>query len=519
MLMDDGQRPTRRSGEPYISGLFIRNAIIESPTPVLTALSSAIDCCWLRPPLSILAQIPVHLTTAGTPDRMAWLVNLPALALLMLFTWLLGRAIFCRWTGLTAAVLVSLFPIVAGHTRTILADLLLTALTVGTVWALVRAFQTDRLRWPVLAGALSGLALLSKLSFPLVVLGPWLWFAYAFHRRHGRPTRLALHVGLAAGAAALLFGPWLAKHHWVIGWYQRTNQLLASQYDGRSTWDLARLSYNLRAIVGIQLLPYWTAVLVACLVAAPRSLQSIRNRVRSWFGLLATWWLVSQGLFLIIALKHGRNGMPLLPAVALLCAAVLSTVAKRRRSLAALGLMAAGAGLLTHYAVGESPWRTHWYLPNLGIEAKVTNRVVWGSGILQPGRLDWKTRRVSRLITALGRKERRPPRVVLATGHHPFFMPIRYYFLYRREEVHLRLVMPVRRSSKWLKRLDRAMKDADLLIVRSSGEKETRERGRWVTKAALKLGYRLRPVLDERYPFTNRITVYGVRGPGGKGAP
>ncbi len=85
---------------------------------------------------------------------------------------------------------------------------------VAALWALVRAGQDGRARWWLLAGAMAGLATLSKYSAIFLAPGVVLWLAVT---PEGRRQLLKPWPWLAAVIAVAIFGlniEWNAAHHW-----------------------------------------------------------------------------------------------------------------------------------------------------------------------------------------------------------------------------------------------------------------------------------------------------------------
>jgi 4-amino-4-deoxy-L-arabinose transferase-like glycosyltransferase len=146
-------------------------------------------------------------------------VRLPFIALFALSTWLmyrLGSAIADARAGLWAAVLLNLSPVFGVTTGTwVLPDGPLDCALLGAALCLVRALERGTLGWWLGAGVCAGLALLSKYSAVLTMVGAVIYLLSSpAHRRWLTTPK----PWLAALVALLLFAPvlvWNASHDWV----------------------------------------------------------------------------------------------------------------------------------------------------------------------------------------------------------------------------------------------------------------------------------------------------------------
>ena len=101
--------------------------------------------------------------------------------------------------GVIAGVAFALTPVAALMFRYNNPDAVLTLLLVTAAWALVRGLESDRFRWPIVAGALVGLAFLTKYLQAYLVL-PAFALTYLVAARGDLRHRL---VGLVAAGAAV----------------------------------------------------------------------------------------------------------------------------------------------------------------------------------------------------------------------------------------------------------------------------------------------------------------------------
>ncbi len=218
-----------------------------------------------HPPLSILlGSLSLALTGEVGPLVLRW----PFIALFAGTTWLmflLGRRLFGRWPGFYAALLLNLSPVFSLSVGIFLQpDGPLMFFWLACVWCLAHLLvgppAARPLAWWAAAGAMLGLALLSKYQALLLVVGAGMW---VLTRRDQR--RWLAHPGpyLALAIAALLFSPvlaWNAQHRWASFLFQSTRGLddYGGLHLGWVLWNVGGQS--------LELLPWIWAALVVELV-------------------------------------------------------------------------------------------------------------------------------------------------------------------------------------------------------------------------------------------------------------
>src|SRR6516225_9168592 len=172
-----------------------------------------------HPPLAWwLAWGAAHLFGSEAPV----VVRLPFILLFVLTTWfvyLLTAALFDRRAGLWAAIVLNLAPVTGVTSASwVLPDGPLDAALLGAALCLARALPAaGRAAWGwwLGAGIGAGLALLSKYSAALAMLGA---LAFLLSEPRSRPWLMRPHPYAAAAIALALFLPvliWNARHGWI----------------------------------------------------------------------------------------------------------------------------------------------------------------------------------------------------------------------------------------------------------------------------------------------------------------
>ena len=262
-----------------------------------------------HPPLSLLlASLSLHL--AGLVGRLV--LRWPFIVLFAGTTWLLfviGRRLFGGWPGFYAALLVNLAPVFSLSVGIFLQpDGPLMFFWVACVWCLAHLLLGPPPRRPLLwwaaAGAMLGLALLSKYQAVLLVVGAGL---YVLSRRDQRGWLARPGPYVALVIAAAFFTPvllWNARHHWVSFAWQSTRGL--DELTG------LRLDWMLRNIGGqaLELLPW---VWLALVVELGRSFLRRATPARRFIGCLAVVPIVlftAVTLYAATGQRHFHWGMP-----------------------------------------------------------------------------------------------------------------------------------------------------------------------------------------------------------------
>ena len=248
--------------------------------------------------------------------------------------------------GLLAVIICGTFPLEFGWFRLDFHEPLVAV----AVMACVGAMMGD-LRRPASAawlGLYAGLGLLTKLTFPLFVVLPGLWFAWS----RARQQRLAAHLLLACGVAAAVAGWWV-----VCYW----NEIVTNAGDSRGMSEGWRDKLALaRALPGLPLLLLGS---VAGAALAWWRTPAIRDRL----VILALCPVGAATLLLGVFDWWSRYIVPALPLAGLLVALGLHSLAGMTRGrwaaplarLAGVGLSVILLGLYVHLNLNDVPpsWR------------------------------------------------------------------------------------------------------------------------------------------------------------------
>jgi len=335
-----------------------------------------------RTPFLYLATQPFFWLFGADADSAQW-TNIVTLPIVIVLTYALGRVVAGRRAGLIAAILTALLPIMAAMARLYYTEMHLTAVVTASLLALLLADGFQRRSWALAWGALAGLGLLVKWTYPMYVALPLLWVLWrggffgaqraALRQPHVDGRRLLLAAAIGTGlallwywpnrelAAALPAGPWMLPA-WALLWSLTAYAQLQPTSPVNNTWAALLLGAAIASLWYVPRSDFVQQLLVIDQVRAPAgaSPQSLSNYTRyaSFFyqehlGALAFWaivpsalapWLVawarrttlsrpatllwlsivSTYVVLSLILQHNaRNLTPVLPAMAILAATAL----------------------------------------------------------------------------------------------------------------------------------------------------------------------------------------------------
>lgn len=292
------------------------------PSEALAGIAATSD--YYPPLVHVAAALVLRRHGALEPDLpglstadLATLANLGFLLLLLLSVFALANRFHGPLAGLVAAFLASCYPILAGHTRTLLLDFPLTALVTWYLALLAASRGLTHRGWPWLAGLAAGAGMLCKWSFaPLVAAPTVVALVHGWQRvrqREARPEQLVFGTLVTLIVAVCVAGPWYLSHlDRILAEIATSNQTWRIDGDP-APWTLAGLAYYPAALLRGQLfVPF-------CTLAACGAWLAWRRRAEvAGTELLAAWFLGGLVACWLVPNKDPRFTMPLLPALAVL---------------------------------------------------------------------------------------------------------------------------------------------------------------------------------------------------------
>ncbi|MCB9119888.1 MAG: glycosyltransferase family 39 protein [Caldilineaceae bacterium] len=337
-----------------------------------------------RTPFLYLATQPFFWLFGADADSAQW-TNVVTLPVVIVLTYALGRVMAGRRAGLVAATITALLPMMTAMARLYYTEMHLTAVVTASLLALLLADSFRRRGWALAWGALAGLGLLVKWTYPMYLALPLLWVLWrggffgaqwaALRRFRIDWRRLALAAVIGSGLALLWYWPnrelaaelpagvWMLPA-WALLWSLTAYAILRPASIVGTVWAALLLGASIASLWYVPRSDFVQQLLVIDQVRAPEgaSPQSLSNYTR-YFGFfydehlgplafwaivplalapwLLSWWrrltlnrpatllwlsIVSAYVVLSLILQHNaRNLVPVLPALAILAAIALLT--------------------------------------------------------------------------------------------------------------------------------------------------------------------------------------------------
>lgn len=317
-----------------------------------------------------------------TIDAAQW-ANLPAMALLLVATYGIGKTVLKPIAAAAAAVTASFYPMMLWLSHETMIDYWLTAFVAFAIWVLLETKEFSKRHWSVLFGIACGMGMLTKWTFLFFVGPPAFWFA----------TKNFKNAALAAVIAASMAAYWYIPAAGSLSNLLKFNTAQSVFEGDPDRFSLEALVFYVRALEGSQLfLPLFVAFIVGFALL-------LANFERRWTPVVL--WIAGGWLgLLLFQNKDPRYTSPLLPAVAL----VTGMVFQRKKFL--IGILIPVL-VFQHYLVSFGIPR----LPAAMILAKGGNGTIsydwnvytqhyfgWGP----PAREDWEIEHVLEAVTTTG---------------------------------------------------------------------------------------------------------------------
>jgi 4-amino-4-deoxy-L-arabinose transferase-like glycosyltransferase len=320
----------------------------------------------------------------GISSRVGILSNLPAIAILLVSTYAIGRRLLPPMTAAAGAVLACFYPMLVWISRETLPDYWLTGLVALAMWLLFRTESFSKKTESVIFGIVCGLGMLTKWTFVFFLALPVLWAARNNWRNATISTAIASMV-----SAYWYLSRWRLQS--LVNLYSINSADSVAEGDP-ARFSLQALVFYVRALEGSQLFLLLFVLFVVGSIFLARRFNSL------WIPIVL-WVIGGWGSLLLFNNKDPRYILPLLPALALISATVfykqrfwipiLLAYLIFQHYLVSFGIQKLPERVVLLRGIGgRIPWDWNLY--------SQTYFQVWGP----PSREDWKIMRVLSRITS-----------------------------------------------------------------------------------------------------------------------
>jgi 4-amino-4-deoxy-L-arabinose transferase-like glycosyltransferase len=263
-------------------------------------------------PLYMLVITPFEAIRNGV--HAALVANTLMLAGTVLTVATVATRLYGRRAAFPAATLVATAPVIYGLSRTVLVDTLLVLLAALTVLAAVASHGFQDRRWAVACGVFAGLATLTKMTAPGIILAPVL-LTLAWPDRF-TPRRQLTNAAIAGAVAVAVALPWYVVNLNPALDYLRstTSGQVAIGTTGTPLSVHAFLAFlSLTIDSGIGTILVVVAIGAGCLVGPKLGRRPLGRRDLVRLAIPASWFAVP---FAALAVSHNQDVRYLAPGVA-----------------------------------------------------------------------------------------------------------------------------------------------------------------------------------------------------------
>lgn len=222
---------------------------------------------WLHKQPFFLWMMALSLKVGGLSVLALRLPSAVFTTMLVFFTYGIGRSLHDRRTAFVAAMLMTwshwIMRVIIGAVPTDHNDAIFISLVGGSLWAWYAGRSDPRPRWALAAGAMAGLAVLTKWLPGMLVFAGWGAVAMALVLLRGSGRHEWKRMGLALGTALMIILPWQvhawSSHPAEMAFEQEYNMRHLHEalegHDGDQFFHLAALSDHLAPI------PLWCVII------------------------------------------------------------------------------------------------------------------------------------------------------------------------------------------------------------------------------------------------------------------
>ncbi|RJQ51127.1 MAG: phospholipid carrier-dependent glycosyltransferase [Nitrospiraceae bacterium] len=279
------------------------------------------DVSHYRPPLLMLTSLPLYAVFGRSVDT-AIMTNTLYLIILVLSVYGIGRRLHSDKAGFLSAVIVMLFPIVFGLSRSYWQDFPVTAMASLSVYLLLRTDYFRDRKYSLLFGISLGLGMLSKWIHFVFLTGPFLYILWLSLKQGVKiPVRNAAYAILAGAAVASFWyipnGLHVATNLLglsvgVTGEEATTFQNLGESFGPTGIFNIRSFTYYPAKLVNDQISFFFAVVFTVFAVSLLK-----RHRDKNLW-MLILWVIVPIIAFTLIKNKTPRNTVAILPAISLM---------------------------------------------------------------------------------------------------------------------------------------------------------------------------------------------------------
>lgn len=176
-----------------------------------STLHQMLNVSWYYPPFVSYASVVMY-GLLGESEFAGFQVMTLFFALLILCVYLIGEELFGMQEGVVAASLLAACPLVIRYSHMFMLDLPLASMVALSVYLLIRTDSFRRTITSLGFGLALGAGMLTKWTFPLFLLGPFVHVAFSALRKSPDRRRRLINCGISLLAGSSIAAPWYLVH-------------------------------------------------------------------------------------------------------------------------------------------------------------------------------------------------------------------------------------------------------------------------------------------------------------------
>ncbi len=265
------------------------------------------------------------------------------LAILIIFTYLIGKACENKRAGLIAGFLISFYPGVFGISRLYDQDFYLMAMVSAALYLLIKAKKFTNKKYSMLLGLFSGLGILTNGRFFIFIIGPLLYIAYLVFMGR-RSSSNADFFKQISNMIIFLFISLILSSVWWFGNVVLLDKVLTHLLVGYlpDKYNLFDLEYNVFTMRSIffhisYLIDHVSIYLFLLFLI---SLFWVKKKLNQRIWVILLWFFIPLAIFTLVSAKWEHYCFSILPSVAVLTAVGMERFTKRVKFAVILFLIA-----------------------------------------------------------------------------------------------------------------------------------------------------------------------------------
>jgi len=343
--------------------------------------NSHISSYW--PPLTAFLSLPIFKLFGASQKAVSFGIGIYSLFVIIFTTYLLAKELYSKEVGLLSAFILSSLPIIFGHSRACMSDLLLAGWVTFSILLMTQPEVFISLELIILFGIVIGLGMLTRISYPLYVLGPFIYTIIKNPKRNIK-TYFNLFLIILIAFSICLF------------WYLPNAFKTADEYIKIGQFRLAHInSAMLFNYVYDTLLKDWLGVV--CIILFFLALLR-QNKIKQPRRILFLIWIaVPYFILSFMEFKNPRFIIPILPALAVIDSFYIFNIQRAfYRKAMIIFIVFLGIAQIIFISYFPLAQKTYDFL-----EEPFNEWELQSFGLLQPMRQEWNFTEIGNSIRAI----------------------------------------------------------------------------------------------------------------------